>query len=47
MKVKTITIKDEHEEWLHDNSVSLSRLVQKCIDERMCVEIEFLEKETT
>ena len=35
MKVKTITIGDEHEDWLHDNSVSLSRFVQKCIDEKM------------
>lgn len=35
MKTKTITIQDVHEDWLHENSVSLSRFVQKCIDKKM------------
>jgi len=33
MKIKTISIKDEHEDWIKDNSINLSRFVQKKIDE--------------
>jgi len=33
--VKTICIKPEHKEWLEENHISLSRLVQSTIDELM------------
>jgi hypothetical protein len=32
---KTITIKDEHEEWIEKYSINLSRFVQKRIAESM------------
>ena len=32
---KAISIKDEHEKWIKDNSINLSRFVQKRIDEVM------------
>lgn len=32
---KTISIKDVHEAWIEENSINLSRFVQKRIDERM------------
>lgn len=32
---KSITIKDKHEKWLNENAISLSRLIQKVIDDRM------------
>lgn len=32
---KTITIKDKHEDWLHENSTNLSRFVQKIIDNKI------------
>ena len=32
---KTITIKIEHEEWIEENSINLSRYVQKKIEEEL------------
>lgn len=33
-KKKTITITEEQDNWLKENCINLSRLVQKAIDER-------------
>ena len=35
MKKKTITIKDEQEEWLNNNHINLSRLVQDLLEKEM------------
>jgi hypothetical protein len=35
MIYKTITIKDQHQRWIKENSINLSRFVQKQIDEAM------------
>lgn len=40
---KTISIKDEHEEWIQKHSINLSRFVQKKIDE---VSIEEEQRDT-
>lgn len=32
---KTISIKEKHNTWVEENSINLSRFVQKMIDERM------------
>lgn len=32
---KTITIKFEHQEWIMDNSINLSRYIQKKIEEEI------------
>ena len=32
---KTITIEQKHEDWIKDNSINLSRYVQKKIDEEL------------
>jgi len=33
MKIKTISIHDEHQDWIERESINLSRFVQKKIDE--------------
>ncbi len=35
MIYKSITIKKEHEQWIKDNSINLSRYIQKKIDMEM------------
>ena len=35
MVYKSITIKEEHEKWVRDNSINLSRYIQKKIDEEI------------
>ncbi len=35
MKRKTITIRDDQEKWIQENSLNLSRFVQKRLDELM------------
>ncbi len=35
LKTKTITIKEEHEEYIKEKTINLSRFVQKALDERM------------
>jgi len=35
MKVTTISLKDEHVVWIRENTINLSRFVQKKIDEAM------------
>jgi len=35
MRKKTITIKDYQEEYIQDNTLNLSRFVQKKLDERI------------
>ncbi len=35
MKTKTITIREEQEEWLKENHINLSSLVREKIDEEM------------
>ncbi len=32
---KMITIRPDQAEWIEENAINLSKLVQKCIDERM------------
>ena len=35
MKKKTITIRDDQEKWVQENTLNLSRFVQKKLDELM------------
>lgn len=35
MKRKTITIRDDQEKWVQENTLNLSRFVQKKLDELM------------
>lgn len=35
MKTKSITIEKEHEEWLEENAINLSKFVRNKIDEEM------------
>ena len=35
MKVKTISIEEKHDIWLENNSINLSKLVQKSLDKEM------------
>ena len=32
---KNITIEKEHADWLENNSINLSRFVQRCIDDKI------------
>lgn len=32
---KNITIKKQHADWIENNSINLSRFVQRCIDDKI------------
>ncbi len=40
MITKTITIKKEHEDWIKDNSINLSRFVQRKIEEKIVAQTQ-------